>query len=97
MRFSASARRTFRENGDKGTDHGHGSIYWVMGGGVAGGRIAGPQVKVAPDTLNQGRDLPVLTDYRALAGGLLARHYGLDARRLDLVFPGTAPVDLHLV
>lgn len=89
--------RTFRENGDKGTDHGHGSIYWVMGGGVAGGRIVGPQVKVAPDTLNQGRDLPVLTDYRALAGGLLARHYGLDARRLELVFPGTAPVDLHLV
>lgn len=89
--------RTFRENGDKGTDHGHGSVYWVMGGGVAGGRIAGPQVKIAADTLNQGRDLPVLTDYRALAGGLLARQYGLDARRLALVFPDTAPVDLRLV
>ncbi|WCM25169.1 DUF1501 domain-containing protein [Sphingomonas sp. QA11] len=89
--------RTFRENGDKGTDHGHGSVYWVMGGGVAGGRIVGPQVKIAAETLNQNRDLPVLTDYRALTGGLLARHYGLEARRLEMVFPGTAPVDLKLV
>jgi uncharacterized protein (DUF1501 family) len=39
--------RTFRENGDKGTDHGHGSVYWVMGGGIKGGRIAGEQVKTA--------------------------------------------------
>lgn len=89
--------RTFRENGDRGTDHGHGSVYWVMGGGVAGGRIVGPQVKIAPETLNQGRDLPVLTDYRALTGGLLARHYGLDAARLQTIFPDTAPVDLRIV
>ena len=34
--------RTFRENGDRGTDHGHGSVYWVLGGGIQGGRIAGP-------------------------------------------------------
>ena len=33
--------RTFRENGDRGTDHGHGSVYWVLGGGIKGGRIAG--------------------------------------------------------
>ncbi len=38
--------RTFRENGDRGTDHGHGSVYWVMGGGINGGRILGEQVKV---------------------------------------------------
>ena len=38
--------RTFRENGDRGTDHGHGSVYWVMGGGINGGRIVGEQVKV---------------------------------------------------
>ncbi|HZV10380.1 MAG TPA: DUF1501 domain-containing protein, partial [Novosphingobium sp.] len=62
--------RTFRENGDKGTDHGHGSIYWVLGGSVRGGRMAGPQVRIGADTLNQNRDLPVLTDYRALIGGL---------------------------
>ena len=42
--------RTFRENGDRGTDHGHGSVYWVMGGGINGGRIAGEQVKVEQAT-----------------------------------------------
>jgi len=89
--------RTFRENGDKGTDHGHGSIYWVLGGSVAGGRMAGPQVKLSPDTLNQGRDLPVLTDYRGLIGGLLARQYGLSARQLGIVFPGAGINDLQLI
>jgi uncharacterized protein (DUF1501 family) len=89
--------RTFRENGDKGTDHGHGSIYWVLGGSVAGGRMVGPQVKLTPDTLNQGRDLPVLTDYRALLGGLLARQYGLSARQLDIVFPRATSTDLQLL
>jgi uncharacterized protein (DUF1501 family) len=89
--------RTFRENGDKGTDHGHGSIYWVLGGAVKGGRIAGPQVKLAPDTLNQGRDLPVLTDYRALIGGIAARQYALSAQALGRVFPGVAAADLQLV
>jgi len=89
--------RTFRENGDKGTDHGHGSIYWVLGGSVAGGRMAGAQVKLTPDTLNQGRDLPVLTDYRALLGGLLARQYGLSARQLEVIFPRAASLDLQLL
>nr|MBF0682044.1 DUF1501 domain-containing protein [Pseudomonas sp.] len=65
--------RTFRENGNKGTDHGHGTVYWVLGGGVEGGRIAGEQVKVAADTLHQDRDFPVLNDYRQVLGGLFQR------------------------
>jgi len=89
--------RTFRENGDKGTDHGHGSIYWVLGGGVRGGRMAGPQRLLTPETLNQNRDLPVLTDYRAMLGGLLARLYGLGPAQVARVFPHAAPVDLGLV
>jgi len=89
--------RTFRENGDKGTDHGHGSVYWVLGGGVKGGRIAGPQVAVTVATLNQNRDYPVLTDYRALIGGVVQRRYGLSGAKLDAVFPQTAPKDLMLV
>ncbi len=89
--------RTFHENGDKGTDHGHGSVYWVMGGGVDGGRLAGPQTKLAAATLNQGRDLPVMTDYRSLIGGLLARQYGLSPDRLARVFPNARPSDLRLV
>jgi uncharacterized protein (DUF1501 family) len=89
--------RTFRENGDKGTDHGHGSVYWVMGGGIKGGRLAGDQVKVAAETLNQNRDYPVLTDYRALLGGLFQRIYGLDQTRLQTVFPQATPKDLQIV
>jgi len=89
--------RTFHENGNKGTDHGHGSIYWVLGGGVRGGRIVGPQVKLAVETLNDGRDLPVLTDYRSLVGGLVARQFGLGADRLAQVFPSAKPTDLGLI
>lgn len=89
--------RTFHENGDKGTDHGHGSIYWVMGGALNGGRIAGPQVGLSQATLNQGRDLPVLTDYRSMIGGLMARQFGLSGDRLYCVFPGAKPIDLLLV
>jgi uncharacterized protein (DUF1501 family) len=89
--------RTFRENGDRGTDHGHGSVYWVMGGGVKGGRMAGPQTAVVEANLNQNRDYAVLTDYRALIGGLLGRVYGLNAGQLAQVFPGATPADLQLV
>jgi uncharacterized protein (DUF1501 family) len=89
--------RTFRENGDKGTDHGHGSVYWVMGGGVRGGRMAGEQVSVTQASLNQNRDYPVLTDYRALLGGLFQRAYGLDSGRIGQIFPQIAAKDLKIV
>ncbi|MEO5868025.1 MAG: DUF1501 domain-containing protein [Sphingomonas sp.] len=89
--------RTFHENGDKGTDHGHGSIYWALGGGVNGGRIAGPQTPLSQATLNQGRDLPVLTDYRSMIGGLVARQFGLRGDNLSNVFPDAHPTDLALI
>ena len=88
--------RTFRENGDRGTDHGHGSVYWVMGGGIKGGRLAGAQVKVEQATLFQNRDYPVINEYRAVLGGLFARLYGLQPNRLQKVFPGARPRDLGL-
>lgn len=89
--------RTFRENGNHGTDHGHGSIYWVMGGAVRGGRMVGPQVRLEPAKLNQNRDLPVLTDYRALIGGLWQRQFGLSQAQLATVFPGVQPARFDLV
>ncbi len=52
---------------------------------------------MAPQTLNQNRDYPVLTEYRALLGGLFQRLYALDASRLSRVFPGAMPHDLGLV
>ena len=89
--------RTFRENGDKGTDHGHGSAYWVLGGNIKGGRILGNQVKITQATLNQNRDLPVLNDYRGLLGGLIKRQFGLSDARLASVFPDCPATDLSLI
>ena len=89
--------RTFRENGNRGTDHGHGTVYWALGGALSGGRIAGEQLRVARGTLFQDRDYPVLNDYRALLGGLFGRIYGLKGEALARVFPGATPQDLALV
>jgi uncharacterized protein (DUF1501 family) len=88
--------RTFRENGNRGTDHGHGSVYWVLGGSVNGGKVRGEQVRVEQPTLFQNRDYPVLNEYRALFGGLLARMYGLNAGQVDSIF-GARGRDLGLV
>jgi uncharacterized protein (DUF1501 family) len=89
--------RTFRENGTRGTDHGHGSVHWVLGGAVQGGRFAGEQVAVTPQTLNQNRDFPVLTEYRGMLGGIFKRMYSLDNARIERVFPNTVPLELGLV
>ena len=89
--------RTFRENGDRGTDHGHGTVHWVLGGKVAGGRLAGEQLAVTQPNLFQNRDYPVLNDYRDVLGGLFARLWGLNASHLQTVFPQAKPKDLRLV
>jgi uncharacterized protein (DUF1501 family) len=89
--------RTFRENGNRGTDHGHGTVYWVMGGAVRGARVAGEQIALARSSLFQDRDYPVLNEYRAVLGGLFARLYGLGAQDLANVFPGAKPADLSLL
>jgi uncharacterized protein (DUF1501 family) len=89
--------RTARENGNRGTDHGHGNTLWVLGGGIAGGRIAGAQVAVDEAHLYQNRDFPVLNDYRSVLAHLFARVYGLDAARLERVFPGAKPQDCGLI
>jgi uncharacterized protein (DUF1501 family) len=89
--------RTFRENGNRGTDHGHGTVYWLMGGKVKGGRILGDQVEVAEGTLFQKRDYVVLNEYRSVIGGLLLNLYGLDRQQLERIFPGANPKILAAV
>ncbi len=92
--------RTFRENGNGGTDHGHGTVYWLLGGGLAataGGHVVGEQIEVSRSTLFQDRDFPVLNEYRSVLGGLFQRLYGLSATQLGQVFEGVAPRDLKII
>ena len=89
--------RTFRENGNKGTDHGHGSVHWLLGGSINGGRMAGEQTRVAKASLFQDRDYPVLNEYRAVLGGLFGTLWGLSADQVQRVFPGSTSVNLQLV
>jgi uncharacterized protein (DUF1501 family) len=89
--------RTFRENGNRGTDHGHGTVYWVLGGGIKGGEIAGEQTKIEQSTLFQNRDFPVLNEYRAVFAGLFTRIYGLNATQLARIFPETIARDIGLI
>ena len=89
--------RTFRENGYAGTDHGHGGAFWVLGGGLQGGLVAGEQVRIERAALNQDRDLPVLNEYRAILGGLISRVYGLPQARLQGVFPAAGVRALRLI
>jgi uncharacterized protein (DUF1501 family) len=89
--------RTMRENGNRGTDHGHGSVYWVLGGGLAAGPVAGAQVAIEARTLHQGRDMPVLNEYRSMLAGLMARQFGLSSSALASIFPGVQARDLGLI
>jgi uncharacterized protein (DUF1501 family) len=90
--------RTFRENGNRGTDHGHGTVYWILGGGLrGGGRIAGEQRSLERASLFQDRDYPVLNDYRAVLGGLFRSMWGLTSTQTEQIFPQTQPVDLKLI
>jgi uncharacterized protein (DUF1501 family) len=78
--------RTARENGNRGTDHGHANVMFVMGGPVKGGRVYGRWPGLAPEQLNEGRDLALTTDFRRVLGEAVYRHLG--AKDLNAVFPG---------
>ncbi len=89
--------RTMRENGNRGTDHAHGSVYWALGGGLRGQAVLGEQTSIEARTLFQNRDLPVLNDYRATLAGLFQRQYSLSPSDISKVFPGCQPRDIGLI
>jgi uncharacterized protein (DUF1501 family) len=77
--------RTVRENGNRGTDHGHATAMLALGGGVKGGRVYGHWPGLQREQLFEGRDLAVTTDFRGLFTEVAARHLGAPAGSL---FPG---------
>jgi uncharacterized protein (DUF1501 family) len=77
--------RTARENGNRGTDHGHANAMFVMGGPVAGGKVYGKWPGLAPEQLNEERDLALTTDFRDVLGEAVYSHLG--NRSINSVFP----------
>jgi uncharacterized protein (DUF1501 family) len=78
--------RTARENGNRGTDHGHANVMFVMGGPVKGGKVYGRWPGLDQSQLYEGRDLALTTDFRQVLGEAVYSHLG--NRALDEVFPG---------
>jgi uncharacterized protein (DUF1501 family) len=80
--------RTLKENGARGTDHGHGNAMLVLGGPVKGGKVYGKWPGLDPEHLWQGRDLAITTDFRDVFAELVSGHLG--ARDVSRIFPGYA-------
>ncbi len=78
--------RTVHENGAGGTDHGRASCLFILGNRVKGGRVYGRVPPLDRDALEDGRDLPVTTDFRAVFAEVAGKHLGLT--RDDVLFPG---------
>ncbi len=78
--------RTARENGNRGTDHGHANVMFVLGGPVKGGKVYGRWPGLDQSQLYEGRDLALTTDFRQVIGEAVARHMG--NKNLANVFPG---------
>ena len=78
--------RTARENGNRGTDHGHANVMFALGGNVHGGKVYGEWPGLQPEQLYEGRDLNVTTDFRTVLSELVAGQLG--NRDLAHVFPG---------
>lgn len=81
--------RTAKENGNRGTDHGHANVMLVMGGSVRGGKVYGEWPGLDHEQLYDGRDLAVTTDFRDVLGELVTRHMG--NRNIESIFPGYTP------
>jgi len=78
--------RMARENGNRGTDHGHAGALFVIGGHVKGGKVHGKWPGLEPEQLYEGRDLALTTDFRSVFAEVVSHHMG--ARALDRIFPG---------
>src|SRR6478672_9725641 len=80
--------RTVKENGNRGTDHGHANAMFVIGNSVRGGKVYGEWPGLKSDQLYEGRDLALTTDFRNVFGEVATKHLGNS--NLQTVFPGFA-------
>jgi len=87
--------RTMHQNGNGGTDHGHGNVMWVMGGPVRGRKVYGAWPGLSNQQLYQERDLAVTTDFREPIATVLRGHMGLGEAQIDRVFPGRPRSSTH--
>jgi uncharacterized protein (DUF1501 family) len=83
--------RTVQENGNGGTDHGHGNVMWVLGGKVRGGKVFGEWPGLGTTQLYQQRDLAITTDFRDIISNVLERHLYMNDAKLDRVLPSYTP------
>ncbi|MCJ8280881.1 MAG: DUF1501 domain-containing protein, partial [Rivularia sp. ALOHA_DT_140] len=79
--------RTVKENGNGGTDHGHGNVMWLLGGNIHGGQIYGEFPGLSSNQLYQGRDLAITTDFRDVIATVLQSHMNLDKAKISQIFP----------
>ena len=79
--------RTVKENGNRGTDHGHGNVMWLLGGGINGGKVYGKWAGLDPEQRYQGRDLAITTDFRDVLGTVLTRKLSVEGTKLQQIFP----------
>ncbi len=83
--------RTVKENGNGGTDHGRGNVFWLLGGGIRGGKVYGEWTGLAESQLEQGRDLPVTMDFREAIALVLTQHLQISTADLRQILPGYQP------
>ncbi len=79
--------RTVKENGNGGTDHGHGNVMWLLGDGIKGGKVYGKWPSLAPAQRYQGRDLAITTDFRDVLGTVITRRLAIEKTQLGKIFP----------
>jgi uncharacterized protein (DUF1501 family) len=79
--------RAVHQNGNRGTDHGHGTCFFTMGGSIKGGKVYGDWPTLAPDRLFQNRDLAITTDFREVFGEITSRHFGVPMTAMPQLFP----------
>jgi uncharacterized protein (DUF1501 family) len=83
--------RTVRENGNRGTDHGHGNLMWLLGGQIRGGKVYGQWPGLEESRLFEGRDLAITTDFRDVLSAVLQTHLHISDDRVQQIFPGFVP------